>query len=213
MKKILFTVLAMAVQQFAPSFVQAQGTLYVSNLGVTSEGSKAVGSDSWFAELFSTGTDSGGYILNSVQLLMDTASGSPSGFTVALYSYSSTEPGSSLGDLSGSDPAAGGVFTYTASNIILLPSTFYWIVVTSATPIASGSYNWSLADTINYSSSDGWEIGSYDESSNGSEWAEPRSNPLQYGVYATAVPEPVTYALGAMGALLLGCHRWRNSSR
>src|ERR1039457_5454895 len=66
---------------------QAQGTItYLSNLGQASTGSRAVGSDLWLAESFLTGTNAGGYLLDSVQLGMTNASGNPSGFTLMLYS-------------------------------------------------------------------------------------------------------------------------------
>ncbi|MGB8369561.1 MAG: choice-of-anchor R domain-containing protein [Limisphaerales bacterium] len=205
MRKIILTLVLLL-----PLMAQAQGTLYVSNLGQAPNGSVAVASDSWVAELFRTGTDSGGYDLNSVQLLMDAALGSPNAFTVLLYSNNSNfEPGSSLGSLTGSDPAGGGNFTYTASSITLLPSTFYWIVITSTTPLASGSYYWSLADTFNYSSSNGWGIGSYDKSSDGSSWVSNRSNPLQFAVDASTIPEPSTLALAGLGLACLSFWRRR----
>jgi hypothetical protein len=60
-------------------------TAYLSNLGQSSTGSLAVGSDSWLAASFGTGTNEGGYELNSIQLAMTDASGNPSGFTVMIY--------------------------------------------------------------------------------------------------------------------------------
>lgn len=128
MRKIISVFLT--IGWFVPGFVYAQGTLYLSNLGVPSGGSNAIGSDSWLAAPFLTGTNSGGYDLNSIQLLMDAASGSPSGFRVSLYSdnSSSGSPESSLGSLSGSDPASGGIFTYTTSGLSLSPSTWYYKV-------------------------------------------------------------------------------------
>ena len=208
MRKIIL-ILVPAIGLLLPLVVQAQSTLYVSNLGVTSGGSKAVGSDSWLAALFRTGTNAGGYSLDSVQLLMDAASGSPNGFSVLLYSYNnnSSYPGSSLGGLSGLDPTAGGVFTYTA-NITLSPSTDYFIVLTATTPIANGYYNWSSANNLSYSSSDDWFLGAgYNSSSDGSSWVFTRPAPLQFAVYASEVPEPATYALAGLGLAALSFRR------
>src|SRR5664280_720145 len=108
MKKIIFIATVLAADLFASSFVQAQGTLYVSNLGQTPTGSAAIGSDAWVAQTVFTGTNPGGYMLNSVHLLMNAASGTPSGFAVSIYSktgdpYRFNIPGdspqSSLGSL------------------------------------------------------------------------------------------------------------------
>src|ERR1039458_4682788 len=120
MKKISI-ILVLIIGLMLPRFLLAQGTLYVSNLEQTPTGRGAVESDSWIAQTFITGTNSGGYALNSVQLLMDAASGSPrgspSGFAVSIYSSLSTEPASNLANLVGSDPSGGGIYTYTASDL------------------------------------------------------------------------------------------------
>jgi hypothetical protein len=204
MRKAICIILS-TVGLSAPQLAPAQGTLYLSNLGQPSTGSAAVGSDSWFAAPFRTGTNSGGYSLNSIQLLMNGASGSPNGFSAFLYTGG---PGISLGSLSGLDPSAGGIFTYTASDIILSPSSTYFIVVTAATPVAQGSYHWSLTSGSGYSSSDAWRLYSfYSESTDGSSWVIHRLIALQFAVYATAVPEPTTVVLA--GLALVGLSRWR----
>ncbi len=98
---------------------QAQGTLYVSNLSQTPTGSASIGNDARIAQSIVTGTNPGGYSLNSIQLLMDTASGSPNGFTVSIYSSLNGLPYQNLGNLVGSIPSSGGVFAYTASGLEL----------------------------------------------------------------------------------------------
>jgi hypothetical protein len=209
-------IILLTVGLLLPLMVQAQGTLYVSNLGQTPTGSAAIGSDSWIAQQFYTGTNADGYVLNSVQLLMDAASGSPSGFTVSIYSFNNSNygPGSNLGSLSGSDPAAGGVFTYTASGLTLSPSTAYFIVQTSAMPVAQGAYVWSAANGANGTEgSDLWAIdGSYASSSDGSSWTvyDGRGEDVfQMAIYATAVPEPTTLALAGLGLACLSFWRRR----
>src|ERR1017187_4058000 len=105
-RAILLAILALALGMFSPQIAQAQGTLYISNLGLTSSGSSPVGNDSWLAADFGTGTNAGGYLLNSFQLALADASGNPSGFTAMLYTLGgsgpSPGPGSSLGTLNGS---------------------------------------------------------------------------------------------------------------
>jgi hypothetical protein len=198
----------------------AQGTLYVSNLGQTSGGSAAIASDSWIAEPFYTGSNSDGYILNSISLLMSAASGSPSGFNVSIYSVSTSEyypPGSFIGSLSGnSNPSTSGIYSYTTSGITLLPDTHYFVVVNAATPQTVGTYQWNYhsLDDIPVSGIDGWGLSLlYDTSTDGLTWNYARISLPQLAVYATPVPEPSTLALGALGALFLGFRRWRNVSR
>jgi hypothetical protein len=57
---IIGGIIVLAVVLSAPQITQAQGTTYLSNLGEPSTGSLAVGSDSWLAVSFGTGTNVGG---------------------------------------------------------------------------------------------------------------------------------------------------------
>jgi hypothetical protein len=207
---ILFFALALGLLR--PHMMPAQGTIYLSNLGESSAGSSAVGSDQWIATRFNTGTNSGGYFLNSIQLLIASASGSPSGFSVFLYDINlARQPGTSLGGLSGSDPAAPGIFTYSTSGITLPPFGSYFIVVTSATAVANGSYLWSRAATSIYNPVGQWTaFGNSYTSSDGSQWTR-FDSPYQFAVYATVVPEPAIFALA--GLSLVGLSFWRHTSR
>jgi hypothetical protein len=131
-KLIIMFVVGVMIQQI----MQAQGTVYVSNLGQTSTGSEAIGSNFWMAALFYTGGNANGYSLDSIQLAMTDISGNPSDFTAMIYNEANNPaailPGSSLGTLSGSDnPSTAGIYTYTpAASLILSPGTPYFIVLT-----------------------------------------------------------------------------------
>ena len=217
MKKIiiLFTIVLLA-----PRFAQAQGTItYLSNIGQPSTGSLSVGSDSWQAALFKTGNNVGGYTLDSIQLGLTGATGEPSGFTVAIYSaiiFAGATPGSSLGALDGSlSPMTGGIYAYAPdSTLTLSPSTDYFIVLTSATTVANGAYEWSLAGTYSYNPSENWGAGTVWNSTDGSHWSgNGYPNPL-FAISATPVPEPgVLSLLGLGGAGFLWRRRQAKTGR
>ena len=204
MKKTICSLLLAGL--ITPVVVRAQGTTYLSNLGNTSAGSVAIGSDAWIATPFFTGPNSSGYFLNSVQLRMGSASGSPSGFSVLVYNNTGRIPARGIGSLSGAEPTPGGTFIYTGSGMSLAPATLYFVVVTASTPIALGSYSWSYGNTTAYNSSDNWFMGpDYYTSTDGSSWTSHliQANPFQFALNATAVPEPSSVALLCLGGPFL----------
>lgn len=214
-------IILLAVALSVPQISHAQGTMtYLSNLGQPSVGSLSVGSDSWLATVFLTGTNAGGYSLDSIQLATADASGNPSGFTVMLYANSgpaTISPGSALGSLNGSlSPVTSGIYTYTpASSLALSPHTLYFIVLTAGTAIADGAYEWSLAGINSYNPSGDWAAtGAVWTSSHGSSWPPPAGGNPQFAIYATAVPEPSTVALLALsGCFLAGRRALRSGGR
>jgi hypothetical protein len=205
-KRFTLTILAATLGILAPRPAPAQETAYLSNLSeATADTVESLDAD-WLAAEFTTGADSGGYALNSVDLLFGDTSGSPgSGFVLMLYADSSGQPDSSIGTLSGSSaPDTAGTYNYTASGITLSPSTPYWLVA-RPTPL-TGPYLWNYTASTNYTSSDGWIMNTarYDSSSaHGSYWASNSGEALQFDVNATPVPEPQTIALAGLGLLFL----------
>jgi hypothetical protein len=208
MKTLLISELVvLAVTVLTPQITQAQGIVYVSNLSDPSTGSAAVGSGSWFAADFITGTNAGGYDLNSVQLAMADATGSPTGFTAMIYTSVSRAgagfPGSSLDTLDGSaNPFTAGIYTYTpAANITLSPNTVYFLVATAGTTVASGAYDWNVTstDSPGYSSYHWGGETFFPTSSNGKDWYYASSTYGEFALTATAAPEP-----SASWLLLLG---------
>lgn len=200
---IMFSVILLTQQ-----LTQAQGTVYLSNLGQASTGSFSVGSDSWLATDFYTGNNAGGYLLVSVQLAMADASGNPSGFTVMIYSAvgpAGPIPGSSLGTLTGSlSPISAGTYTYTpTSSLILSPSTAYFIVLSAGTTVADGAYAWERAyPSTSYNPNGNWDGGGYEfRTSSGSlgSWGYLGEYYPQYAITATPVPEPSSFSLWLAG--------------
>jgi hypothetical protein len=208
------SIIVLAFVLSAPQTSHAQGTTYVSTLGLTPTGSASVGSDSWLAQLFQTGTNAVGYLLDSVQLAFTNASGNPSGFKAMIYNNgaapSGVNPGTNLCTLNGSlDPVTTGVYTYTpTSSLALPPRTAYFIVLTAGTPVANGTYMWSVASPGAPSVSDGWGANlALRSSSDGSNWRFPTPYTFaQFAISGTPVPESTAIALLALGGGLLLCH-------
>src|SRR5665213_666416 len=210
-KTIIINAIALAFGLLTPQFGQAQGIVYLSNLGQPSAGSQTVGSNSWLATDFHTGTNAGGYLLNSIQLALTDGSGNPSGFRVMLYANdgnpSGAFPGSSLGSLAGSlNPLAGGVYAFTDDpNIMLSAATYYFIVLAAGTAIGNGAYNWSTANvgsSSSYNPSGGWiNGGPVMYSNNGLSWGSVSGAFPQYAIDATATPEPGVLSLFGLGSL------------
>jgi hypothetical protein len=162
MKKLIISAVITLALALALHSTQAQGTMtYLSNLGQTSVGSLPIGSNSWYATYLITGTNAGGYLLDSVQLGMADASGNPSNFTVMLYSAyvgPAVLPGTNLCTLDGTlNPTTAGVYTFTdVSNLMLSPRTTYFLVLTAGTAVADGAYDWSYIGNYAYAQNGGW---------------------------------------------------------
>jgi hypothetical protein len=220
MKNIIICgIIFCAVVLLAPQIAEAQGTLYLSSISQTSTGTVSVGSDSWLAAEFGTGSNAGGYMLNSIQLAMTDASGNPSGFSIMLYSsadmFGAVLPAGSLGTLTGSaSPTAAGVYAYNAPpTLSLSPSTVYFIVITSSTTVANGAYNWS--ESAYPPGVNSWGIGNgMLRSGNGtSGWSPtPYLGIPQLAIFATPTPEPGVAGLFALGGLLAAFQRRHNST-
>jgi hypothetical protein len=92
--------------------------------------------------------------------------------------------------------------------VLLSPDTPYFIVLTAATTVADGAYEWSVAGAGSYAPADGWKaplgvtaIDNY-QSNDGSNWNILHGSP-QFAINATAVPEPSTFYLIFLGSGVL----------
>jgi len=204
-----FLSIIILVAAIAPEMIWAQGVTYVSNLGAVSNGSQPIGSNSWFAAPFRTGTNGGGYQINSIHLLMDQPSGNPGGFSLSLYDLSGNVPGNSVGMLAGLEPASPGVFTFSSLGIVLPPSGYYFIVATADRTVSEGAYMWKTESGAGTFYNSGWILGAGLYSSNdGFDWTINRVSVFQFAINATAVPEPSSLLL-FFGGLLFGANLLR----
>jgi hypothetical protein len=185
--------------------LHAQDNLYLSNLGDTSGNGTIPVSDeasdvNWLSAGFVTGTNPGGYILDSVQVLMDNSQLGPGHFNISIYTNGGDQPGASLVALSGSpSPYIAGTYAYTSSDIALSPSTSYWIVIN---PFLM-SDGWDFTVSADSSSIDGWSNTgiSYASSDQGSSWDDLSGEFLQFSVNADPVPEPSVVVLLTIGLI------------
>ena len=198
---------------FAPLNIHAQEQVYLSNLGESPSFGEEFSDSMWLAQLFVTGTNPGGYDLNSVQLSLD-LTGAPAG-NVAVYLYGSTESGSPAAqkaEIGSETPSASGNYTFSTSGISLSPSTGYWIAVT--TTAAASPYEWSTSSDYNYISSDNWSLQATTpwSSTDGSHWESYIGlvlPPYQLAVTATPAPEPGILPLAGIGLAIIVLSRRR----
>lgn len=219
MKKRTLSSAVFYMTLLASSGIQVQGSLVLSNLEEIYTTAGPVASDLWIAQEFVAGPNPEGYTLNSVQLRMHEENGFAEGFSISIYTktgapITSIKPGDipdqSIGQLVGPNPSAGGTFTYTATDIILEPSRFYYIVATASTPAATGAYAWSATNAND--SGNGWVLtATHFNSPNGSDWTwVPRREIYQVAIRVTAIPEPSVLVLAGIGLLILGLSVTRN---
>ena len=129
----------------------------VSNVGQTATGNANVTATQSQGQGFTTGSDSGGYTLGSVELAVSSFSGTASDITVSIYSESSGDPGTGVHTLTTPASISTPVTTFTApSGTTLAAGTTYYVVIsTTGSGINLGRTNATAEDTGGAS---GWSI-------------------------------------------------------
>ena len=141
----------------------------VSNVGQTATGNANVTASQSQGQGFTTGSDSGGYTLGSVELAVSSFSGTASDITVSIYSESSGHPGTLVHTLTTPASISTPVTTFTApSGTTLAAGTTYYVVIsttgsginlsrTDATAEDTGGVSgWSIADSGRVFASNAW---------------------------------------------------------
>lgn len=132
------------------------------------------------------------------------------GATLALEVFNSngSAPGTSFATSTNTNTLGtntnGALVTWSFNNVLMQPNTSYWIVPSSG---LSWNFRDNFAAPTPQNSSGYAYVSSYSSSNGGATWGSIGSQPLTVSV--TAVPEPSTYALAAIGFGVAGFARWR----
>ncbi len=116
------------------------------------------------AQAFTTGSNTGGYTLSSIDIRFGTKYGTPTDFVVTLHAASGSNPNTSatLATLSGAKSPASGAHTYTCSGsgCDLSASTTYFVLLAAPGSTGTSTYSVDLtaaAETMQ-PSNNGWSI-------------------------------------------------------
>ena len=156
----------------------------VSNVGQTATGNANVTATQSQGQGFTTGSESGGYTLGSVELAVSSFSGTASDITVSIYSESSGDPGTVVHTLTTPASISTPVTTFTApSGTTLAAGTTYYVVIsTTGSGINLSRTNATAEDTGGAS---GWSIADDRRLFGGGNWVN-TSSPIRMRVNGAA---------------------------
>ena len=151
-----------------PASANVQIPPLVTNLSTTGYTSSVqVDSTTRVAQPFTTGSHAPGYVLNAVELNLDSAPTSPSEISVALYSATNGVPGSPLHTFIKPSSITSGANVFTAGQRLPVQSnTTYFVVITYS---GTGSFGVNQARSTSETGRAGFSIG--DVHFTGNPWA------------------------------------------
>ena len=188
--------LAGAVLLAAPVLPGAGGAVraevLVSNIGLGAESANIAAIDYDYAQAFTTGSNSQGYTLTSVEIGIETTE-TPTA-SLSIHRSTSNAPGSVVGTLTSPGTLIQGINTFTHSGLSLAPNTTYFVVIGFQNVTAT---NTTLEYTRSNSESGatGWSIGDNSHGRPGDNWAEFR-NSMQIRVSGRANSPIATITAG-----------------
>ncbi len=145
---------------------------------------------------FTTGSNLGGYTLDSATINIRGVNGSPGDLVVGIHASSGLNPGAQLEDLAGADPQAAGNHTFTSSGINLNANTTYHIQLSSPTSSGESAYSWFATESDSQTSTDGWTIADAGRDFAEESWGNlTEGKSYHFSIQATPVPEPHEYAM------------------
>lgn len=178
------------------------------------------GSSSWIAQSFKTGSSA--VILDTVSVMVRNESGSSGSIAVEIYSSSTSNvpsaslftitPGTSIPAFydsnSGNDPNGVKESFFHNVNYGLAAETQYFVVVKNLSSANIGIKYPNVTTVTDIAPTPTFH--DLISSNSGGSWSNGAPSTGGYGLYITAVPEPSTLALAAMGCGMLG---WAASRR
>ena len=185
--------------------------LDVSNLNETIQAAESLPANNTLKQIatsFSTGSFVGTADIWKVQLYLNSFSSyNLANLSVRIFTDNAGVPGSPVGSsLTATGIASAGAaydFTNIGSPVSLAPSTNYWVVIKNTASSNGTPVNWATANPLTPTTGLNATIGTTQAINYvGTGWTT-FANTANL-VHITSVPEPSTYALGAIGALTMG---------
>ena len=202
-----FGLLLLAATTVLHTQIAVADTDLFNSLAGSSIGNNPVDSGTGSGPLYASFSTTSQFNLTGIDLVLSSLYNSPGSFSVGIYSDSSTNPGTLLQNLGTFDDSSlnitPSVFTVGLPTPYTLDSNSrYWVGLSSA----NSSSAWSITtDTTGV----GVAAESYANSALGVQANS--TGPHQMRVFGTAVPEPSTWSLIAVGTLALGFAARRQS--
>ena len=181
---------------------------YVSNLSETSDNiGIAVSTASDVATGFTTGTNGGGYALQSVTIKFhDTTADPEHDLTVAIHAASAGNPASTATyTLDGDDPTSAGEYSYTCSGDCSLAAGTTYFLVLSGTGGAGKVYHWDTTASPNQTNTPnnfGWSIADATKRYYNNAWRDDSGWTGMIKVRATENPGLTASNISSTGATL-----------